>query len=71
MLWQRLANNGKLVDAFRIVVPPDRNAVEQLIALQEAISQVEAMIQAVNVVLLKMRALLFAVLPEALDFTKS
>lgn len=65
MLWHRLANKGKLVDAFRITAPPNRNAVEQLITLQEAISQVEALVQAVNIVLLKMRALLFAVLPEA------
>ncbi|KNA18341.1 hypothetical protein SOVF_071880 isoform A [Spinacia oleracea] len=65
MLWRRLANKGKLVDAFKIVAPPNRNAVEQLITLQEAISQVEGLVQAVNVVLLKMRALLFAVLPEA------
>lgn len=64
MLWHRLANKGKLVDAFRITAPPNRNAVEQLITLQEAISQVEALVQAVNIVLLKMRALLFAVLPE-------
>lgn len=64
MLWRRLANKGKLVDAFKIVAPPNRNAVEQLITLQEAISQVEGLVQAVNVVLLKMRALLFAVLPE-------
>lgn len=65
MLWHRLANKGKLVDAFRIVAPPDKNAVEQLITLQEAISQVEALVQAVNIVLLKLRALLLAVLPEA------
>uniref|UniRef100_A0A803LSQ3 Uncharacterized protein n=1 Tax=Chenopodium quinoa TaxID=63459 RepID=A0A803LSQ3_CHEQI len=65
MLWHRLANKGKLVDAFRIIAPPNKNAVEQLITLQEAISQVETLVQAVNIVLLKMRALLLAVLPEA------
>ncbi|KAH9620675.1 hypothetical protein KSS87_015705 [Heliosperma pusillum] len=65
MLWHRVVNKGKLVDAFRITAPPNRNAVEQLITLQEAISQVEALVQAVNIVLLKIRALLFAVLPQA------
>ncbi|KAK9691482.1 hypothetical protein RND81_09G199400 [Saponaria officinalis] len=69
MLWHRLGNKGKLVDAFRITVPPNRHAVEQLITLQEAISQVEALVQAANIVLLKIRALLFAVFPQVATYS--
>ncbi|GAB2284976.1 hypothetical protein Dimus_019431 [Dionaea muscipula] len=67
MLWRRHFNKGKPVEPFKITSPPNRNAVEQLITLQEAISQVEALIQAGNIILLKMRALLLAVLPQATD----
>ncbi|KAL8157756.1 hypothetical protein AgCh_002455 [Apium graveolens] len=63
----RFANYGKPLEAFNITAPPYRNAVEQLLALQEAIIELEALIQAGNVVLLKVRALLFAALPQATD----
>ncbi|OMO62315.1 hypothetical protein COLO4_33140 [Corchorus olitorius] len=63
----RYFNGGKPLEAFRITPPPNRNAVEQLLTLQEAISQLEALIQTGNVILLKIRALLFAVLPQATD----
>lgn len=52
------------METFRVTPPPDRNAVDRLLALQEAITQVEALIQAGNITLLKIRALLFAVLPQ-------
>ncbi|XVE66417.1 hypothetical protein DITRI_Ditri08aG0078700 [Diplodiscus trichospermus] len=65
MLWHKHFNKGKPLEAFRITAPPNRNAVEQLLTLQEAISQLEALIQTGNVILLKIRALLFAVLPQA------
>ncbi|XP_056164614.1 uncharacterized protein LOC115688486 isoform X2 [Syzygium oleosum] len=67
MLWRRYFNRGKSLEAFRVTPPPNRNAVEQLLTLQDAISQVEALIQAANIVLLKIRALLFAVVPQATD----
>ncbi|WOH15693.1 hypothetical protein DCAR_0935236 [Daucus carota subsp. sativus] len=63
----RFANYGKPLEAFNITAPPYRNAVEQLLALQEAISELEALIQAGNIFLLKIRALLFAALPQATD----
>ncbi|KAK2995781.1 hypothetical protein RJ640_013507 [Escallonia rubra] len=68
MLWRRHTNKGRPLDAFNITAPPTRNAVEQLLTLQEAISQVEALIQSGNIILLKVRALLFAALPQATDF---
>ncbi|XP_048333153.2 uncharacterized protein LOC107421888 isoform X2 [Ziziphus jujuba] len=67
MLWRRHFNKGKPLEPFRITPPATRNPVEQLLTLQEAISHVEALIQAGNIILLKIRALLFAVLPQATD----
>jgi hypothetical protein len=67
MLWRRHSSKGRPLEAFKITAPPNRNAVEQLLTLQEAISQVEALIQSGNIVLLKLRALLFAALPQATD----
>lgn len=66
MLWRRSFNRGKPLEAFKIPPPPNKNAVEQLLTLQEAISKVEELIQAGNIILLKIRALLFAVLPQVL-----
>ncbi|KAL9453199.1 hypothetical protein AB3S75_008907 [Citrus x aurantiifolia] len=67
MLWSRLFNRGKPLEPFRIILPPNKNAVEQLLTLQEAISKFEALIQDGNIILLKIRALLFAALPPATD----
>ncbi|KAK8561430.1 hypothetical protein V6N12_048501 [Hibiscus sabdariffa] len=67
MLWNRYFNRGKPLEPFRIIAPPNRNAVEQLLTLQEVISQYEALIQTANVVLLKIWAIVFAVLPQATD----
>ncbi|KAF3457925.1 hypothetical protein FNV43_RR02586 [Rhamnella rubrinervis] len=67
MLWRSHFNKGKSLEPFRITPPANRNPVEQLLTLQEAISHVEALIQAGNIILLKIRALLFAVLPQATD----
>lgn len=63
MLWRRFFNRGKPLEPFRIILPPNKNAVEQLLTLQEAISKFEALIQDGNIILLKIRALLFAALP--------
>ncbi|KAM3707024.1 hypothetical protein ACJW31_03G193800 [Castanea mollissima] len=67
MLWCRHFNKGRPLEAFRVTAPPARNAVEQLLILQDAITQVEALIQAGNIILLKIRALLFAILPQATE----
>lgn len=64
MLWRRHFRRGKSLEAFRVTPPPNRNAVEQLLTLQEAITQFESLIQAGNIVLLKLRALLLAILPQ-------
>ncbi|CAH9088320.1 unnamed protein product [Cuscuta europaea] len=67
MLWRRLARKGSTLEPLKVNTPPPKNAVEQLLTLQEAVAQVEALIQGGNIVLLKVRALLFAVVPQATD----
>ncbi|XP_059278968.1 uncharacterized protein LOC132033098 isoform X3 [Lycium ferocissimum] len=69
MLWRRIIGRGRPLEPLKIIAPPPKNAVEQLLLLQEAISQLEALIQSGNIILLKVRALIFAVLPQATDRT--
>lgn len=67
MIWYKHRNKGKPLEPFKVTTPPNRHAVEQLIVLQDAISQFETLVQAGNIILLKLRALLFAALPQATD----
>lgn len=64
MLWRRYFRKGRSLEAFVVTPPANRNAVEQLLTLQEAITHFESLIQAANIVLLKLRALLLAILPQ-------
>uniref|UniRef100_A0A0D9ZSG8 Uncharacterized protein n=1 Tax=Oryza glumipatula TaxID=40148 RepID=A0A0D9ZSG8_9ORYZ len=64
MLWQRHTGNGQMIGAFEVTTPPRRRTVEQLLALQQAISQLEAQVQAGNIFLLKLRSLLLAAFPQ-------
>ncbi|CAI5501297.1 unnamed protein product [Closterium sp. Naga37s-1] len=50
-----------------VITPPNQSAVEQLVVLQAALAQVEAAIQALNIALLKARALALLELPTATD----
>ncbi|KAL4362335.1 hypothetical protein GQ457_04G012310 [Hibiscus cannabinus] len=65
MALTRLFNQGRPVDEIKIVAPPPMNTMEQLLAVQNAISQVEELIQDGNIVLLKIRALLLSIFPKA------
>lgn len=65
----RYANHGKPMEAFNVTAPPSSSAMEQLLALQEAISALEGLIQTGNIFLLKVRALILAALPEVFTFT--
>lgn len=65
MLWNKHYGNGQSIGAFEIVTPPRRRTVEQLLALQEAISQLEAQVQAGNIFLLKLRSLMLAAFPQS------
>ncbi|KAK8655948.1 hypothetical protein V6N13_108510 [Hibiscus sabdariffa] len=61
----RLFNQGRPVDGIKIIAPPPMNTMEQLLAVQNAISQAEQLIQDGNIVLLKFRALLLSIFPKA------
>uniref|UniRef100_J3M2N6 Uncharacterized protein n=1 Tax=Oryza brachyantha TaxID=4533 RepID=J3M2N6_ORYBR len=65
MLWQRHIGNGQMIGAFEVTTPPRRRTVEQLLALQQAISQLEAHVQAGNIFLLKLRCLMLAAFPQS------
>ncbi|XP_073112677.1 uncharacterized protein [Elaeis guineensis] len=67
MLWQKYCSKRKHLGAFRIKSPPTKNAVEQLLTLQDAIAKVETLVRAGNIFLLKLRSLLFAAIPKATD----
>lgn len=65
MLCSRYLNQAKPINEVRVTAPPAQNTVEQLLTLQQAVSQVEELVQAGNIVLLKLRALLLAAFPQA------
>ncbi|GJN01320.1 hypothetical protein PR202_ga18579 [Eleusine coracana subsp. coracana] len=65
MQWHKYYGNGQLIGAFEVTTSPRRRTVEQLLALQEAISQLEAQVQAANIFLLKLRSLLLAAFPQS------
>ncbi|XP_058087411.1 uncharacterized protein LOC131234498 isoform X2 [Magnolia sinica] len=67
MLLTRCCSQGRPVDEMKVIVPPPMNTMEQLLAVQNAISQVEELVQDGNIALLKMRALLLAVFPQATE----
>ncbi|CAM0901723.1 unnamed protein product [Alopecurus aequalis] len=65
MLWNKYHGNNQLIEAFEVTTPPRRRTVEQLLALQEAISQLETHVQAGNIFLLKLRSLMLAAFPQS------
>jgi len=60
----RNMRNGAAIKEVVVPMPPNQNTVEQLLALQQALSQLEGLIQAGNIFLLKTRALFLSALPE-------
>ena len=64
MILTRWINQGGAVDEVKVVAPPPTNTMEQLLAVQNAISQVEELIQDGNVILLKLRGLLLSIFPQ-------
>lgn len=51
---------------LKVMAPPPMNTMEQLLAVQNAISQLEQFVQDANIVLLKLRALLLSLFPQVL-----
>jgi hypothetical protein len=60
MFLTRLTNQGKPMTEVKVSSPPPMNTMEQLLAVQNAISKIEELVQDANIVLLKIRALLLA-----------
>ncbi|CAA3021630.1 Hypothetical predicted protein [Olea europaea subsp. europaea] len=69
MLITRCCGQGRPVDELKlkVIAPPAMNTMEQLLAVQNAISQAEELIQDGNVALLKCRALLLSIFPQATE----
>ncbi|KAK1324586.1 hypothetical protein QJS10_CPA01g01465 [Acorus calamus] len=67
MLLTRFYNQGRSIDEVKVRAPPTMTTVEQLLEVQNAISQVQEFVQDGNITLLKLRALLLAALPQATD----
>eukprot|EP00250_Pteridium_aquilinum_P014916 c22281_g1_i1 orf=214-2319(+) len=66
MLWFRQgqdSNSGEL----RVTSPASQSTVEQLLALQQGLTELKDLLQAGNIFLLKLRAILFSTLPQATD----
>ena len=66
MVLTRFISEGCPVDEVKVLAPPPMNKMEQLLAVQNAISQAEGFIQDGNVVLLKIRALWLSIFPQVL-----
>ncbi|KAL0290976.1 UNVERIFIED_CONTAM: hypothetical protein Sangu_2551000 [Sesamum angustifolium] len=67
MLLTRYVGQGSPIDELKVTAPPTMNTMEQLLAVQNAISQAEELIQDGNIVLLKFRALLLSIFPQATE----
>ncbi|KNA18179.1 hypothetical protein SOVF_073220, partial [Spinacia oleracea] len=65
MLLTLWLSQGRPVVEVKVIAPPAKNAMEQLLAVQNAISQAEEFIQFGNIILLKLRALLLSISPQA------
>ncbi|KAG7944618.1 hypothetical protein I3843_15G111100 [Carya illinoinensis] len=65
MVLTQFCGQGMPIDEVKVMAPPGTNTMEQLLAFQNAISQTEGFIQDVNIVLLKIRALLLCISPQA------
>ena len=66
MMLTRFFTQGISDHEVKVLAPPPMNTMEQLLAVQNAISQAEGFVQDGNVVLLKLRALLLSLFPQVL-----
>ncbi|KAI3675890.1 hypothetical protein L1987_85486 [Smallanthus sonchifolius] len=65
MMLARHFSGGKPINELKVTVPPPMNKMEQLLAVQNAISQAEELVQEGNVILLKIHGLLLSIFPQA------
>ncbi len=66
MAYFRYMQKDEQIPEVLIPTPPGQSTVEQLLALQQALAQLEGFIQASNIMILKSRALLLSAFPEVL-----
>ncbi|KAF7819883.1 uncharacterized protein G2W53_025338 [Senna tora] len=67
LLITRWFKQGRPVEEVRVIASPPMNTMEQLLAVQNAISQAEEFIQDGNIILLKLRGLLLSIFPQATE----
>ncbi|KAE9586056.1 hypothetical protein Lal_00010261 [Lupinus albus] len=67
MIITRYFSLGSPVAEVKVIVPPPMNTMEQLLAVQNAVSQAEQAIQDGNIILLKFRGLLLSIFPQATE----
>ncbi|KAJ0501230.1 hypothetical protein HanHA300_Chr11g0398431 [Helianthus annuus] len=65
MMLARHFSGGNPISELKVTVPPPMNKMEQLLAVQNAISQAEELVQEGNVILLKIHGLLLSIFPQA------
>lgn len=66
MLITCYCGRGRPIDELKVIAPPAMNTMEQLLAVQNAISQAEELVQDGNIALLKCRGLLISIFPQVL-----
>ena len=64
MIITRCFSQGRPVAEVKVIAPPPMNTMEQLLAVQNAVTQVEQLIQDGNIILLKFRGLLLSIFPQ-------
>ncbi|XP_057447030.1 uncharacterized protein LOC130738870 isoform X2 [Lotus japonicus] len=67
MIITRCFSQGRPVIEVKVIAPPPMNTMEQLLAVQNAVSQAEQLIQDGNIILLKLRGLLLSIFPQATE----
>ncbi|TKY44718.1 hypothetical protein E2542_SST30996 [Spatholobus suberectus] len=67
MIITRCFSQGKAVPEVKVIAPPPMNTMEQLLAVQNAVTQAEQLIQDGNIILLKFRGLLLSIFPQATE----
>lgn len=66
MFWVR-QGQGNNPGALNVMAPPSQNVVEQILTLQQSLTELKYVLQAGNISLLKLRAILFSTAPQVTD----
>ncbi|CAL0322229.1 unnamed protein product [Lupinus luteus] len=67
MMITRYFSRDNPVAEVKVVAPPPMNTMEQLLAVQNVVSQAEQVIQDGNIILLKLRGLFLSIFPQATE----